>query len=189
MLPPCLTALLGLLLCLCPTLALAGPDPSPEPHQLARLATGLSSLRAFCGPSQPEKTLPEPAIVAETPEEPEEQAPRPSRSLPVTLDTSTLALKLVPRQFKRHGLGMEFSELLPLGELGRRRGRPDHFTCFQRLGRGCLLDSRPDGGGFGFSLGYPFQDAAHLMLGVQAEEGGEVGKSELRTLLGLSFTF
>lgn len=163
--------------------------PAAQPSRLAALARHFCYLRVLSEPPLADHASEMPAICCG-----EEELPtaRPVR-LPTFLDTNALALKLAPRELKRHGIGFQLSEIFPLGHQGRQGRRPygaaDHFLFAQRLARSCLMDDRPDGQGFEFSLGYPVQETTRVMLGVQAEEGGRLGRSDLRSLLGISFGF
>ncbi len=186
-----LTPLLVCLLCLSISNTASTQEMPPaeaaaaQPSRLAALARHFCYLRVLSEPPLAESTSQEPAIRCG-----EEELPTPR---PPFLDTDALALKLAPRELKRHGIGFQLSEIFPLGYQGRQGRRPygaaDHFLFAQRLARSCLMDDRPDGQGFEFSLGYPVQEKTRVMLGVQAEEGGRLGRSDLRSLIGLSFGF
>jgi hypothetical protein len=137
-------------------------------------------------PARPPEPVSPPALL-----EPEGRDKEPAGPKP--LDIEALATKLAPRQLKRHGLDLSLAEIFPLGDDGRRGRRGpaayDVFAWSRRLARSCLMDDRPGGGGFEFSVGYPIERSTRLMLGMQAEEGGRLGRSDLRTLIGLALSF
>jgi hypothetical protein len=104
-----------------------------------------------------------------------------------------LAQKLASEaQPKPGGIGFEFDEVISLGDpaKGQQAGRTNAFIENQRsLARSCLMDDRPCGGGFQVSVGCPIRKATRLVFGIQAEDNGHVGRSDLRTLLGVTYTF
>jgi len=195
---PRLWSRLPLALCclLAAATAVAGPPPpagagAPEPtsrasEPLVVLSAHLSSLRELardadeeCRPKAQAATQP----ASEPPDEPRIQM----------LDVSALAEKLAPREFRRHNIDIELAEIFPLGYLGSPErstcGAPDLFIFQNLLTKGCLMGDRPDGGGFEFSLAYPLARPARLILGMQAADGGQLNRSELRTLIGVAVTF
>jgi hypothetical protein len=193
-----LLPLLWLLFLLFLLAAPAGPLPAlaDSPPRPLTLAGHLAALRVFAEP--PAQSCPSPAFSRPSAPCIREEPPAPPLGpLPGLLDTSALAMKLAPPELKRCGIDLEVSELLPLGYQGLHQGlqgrKPcgsaDHFVFLQHLGRGCLMDDRPDTQGFEFGLGCPVEKNTRLTLELQAEEGGRLGRSDLRTLLGFSFNF
>jgi hypothetical protein len=180
---------LSLLACLTCLLVSAQPGAAGTSGDLQSLTARLSYLRVFSEP-QAEECAPKPA----EPTNPDglQEPPRTSPA-PKLLDIEALSRMLEPKPPRLKHLGVEMHEIFPLGAVSGIRERVSSLSdpfCFERrLGRYGLLDDRPTGSGFECAVTYPFRPESKLMLGVQAEEGGHAGRSDVRTLFGFSFDF